>query len=329
MVVIIGEGWLIATDREGRRRLDDPADTVRVQIERALASGVTVIPVLLNRTTMPQPEHLPRCLAQLSFQNGMQLRPDPDFHKDVARLLRAIRNPPLRGTPPIRKRALIAVLARGRKGGIAGALFALVCVILCLVIKPDLHFPAALFAGWPIGWLLVWWRKRRTRAVLMACFLLPLFLVAVYFIALCSFIPVGFVCVLFIPAETISPFQNLIGASIWCVFCGGAIGAMFGGMQCAKRVESIPPANGDVSHTWRAVRRGMVLGGLLGFVFSSTLCGVVLFSSPESLALEKSFTPPSWYVVEFIGLVEAVMFLWMLFGLAVLVLGDSDRNSGF
>ena len=99
VVVIIGQGWLTPVDADGQRRIDDPADNIRIQVERGLAAGAMVIPALLGGTQMPRPEQLPPSLAQLSFQNGMQLRPDPDFHKDVARLLKAIRDRPLPGTP--------------------------------------------------------------------------------------------------------------------------------------------------------------------------------------------------------------------------------------
>src|SRR5690242_19550992 len=37
LVAIIGSAWLTATDEQGRRRLDDPDDLVRQEIEAALA----------------------------------------------------------------------------------------------------------------------------------------------------------------------------------------------------------------------------------------------------------------------------------------------------
>ena len=37
MLALIGKRWLDSQDASGRRRLDDPADFVRVEIERALA----------------------------------------------------------------------------------------------------------------------------------------------------------------------------------------------------------------------------------------------------------------------------------------------------
>src|SRR5690348_16461155 len=40
LLAIIGPGWLTAADKHGRRRLDDPDDIVRLEIEAALARDV-------------------------------------------------------------------------------------------------------------------------------------------------------------------------------------------------------------------------------------------------------------------------------------------------
>jgi hypothetical protein len=36
---------------------------------------------------MPSERDLPESLADLAYRNGMELRPDPDFHKDMNRLI--------------------------------------------------------------------------------------------------------------------------------------------------------------------------------------------------------------------------------------------------
>src|SRR5450631_2121980 len=48
LVAVIGERWLTITDEYGRRRLDNPEDLVRLEIEAALTRGVRVIPVLVK-----------------------------------------------------------------------------------------------------------------------------------------------------------------------------------------------------------------------------------------------------------------------------------------
>ncbi|GAB4481804.1 MAG: hypothetical protein Kow00124_29960 [Anaerolineae bacterium] len=91
VLAIIGRGWLSARD-EGGRRLDDPADFVRLEIESALRRGIPVIPVLVSGAVMPRETELPQALRELTYRNGTPVRPDPDFHADVDRLIRALDN---------------------------------------------------------------------------------------------------------------------------------------------------------------------------------------------------------------------------------------------
>jgi hypothetical protein len=86
MLAVIGREWVKATDAAGRRRLDDPADLVRIEVETALARGVPVIPLLVQGAAMPVEAELPPGLRGLAFRNGMAVRPNPDFHRDVDRL---------------------------------------------------------------------------------------------------------------------------------------------------------------------------------------------------------------------------------------------------
>ena len=46
MVALIGRQWATLTDEEGHRRLDNPNDFVRFEVQAALERGVRVIPVL-------------------------------------------------------------------------------------------------------------------------------------------------------------------------------------------------------------------------------------------------------------------------------------------
>src|SRR5580700_7137111 len=46
LLAIIGPTWLTAADERGHRRLDDPNDIVRLEVEAALARAVRVIPIL-------------------------------------------------------------------------------------------------------------------------------------------------------------------------------------------------------------------------------------------------------------------------------------------
>lgn len=86
VLTVIGRQWLETADAAGRRRLDDPTDLVRIEVEAALARGVPVIPLLVQGAQMPDPQSLPEALRPLAFRNGMSVRADPDFHRDLDRL---------------------------------------------------------------------------------------------------------------------------------------------------------------------------------------------------------------------------------------------------
>src|SRR5271156_2027182 len=48
LLAVIGKGWLEATDERGGRRLDNPNDFLRIEIESALRLNKRVIPVLVH-----------------------------------------------------------------------------------------------------------------------------------------------------------------------------------------------------------------------------------------------------------------------------------------
>lgn len=90
LLAIVGDEWLTIPDSQGRRRLDDPGDFVRIEIEAALHRNIRIVPVLVEGVTMPRPEDLPESLKEFAFRNGVAIRPDPDFHRDMDRLIKAL-----------------------------------------------------------------------------------------------------------------------------------------------------------------------------------------------------------------------------------------------
>jgi formylglycine-generating enzyme required for sulfatase activity len=89
VLAVIGRNWFGRT-AEGVRRLDDPKDFVRIEIEAALARGIPVIPVLIDKVTMPAESELPASVASLAYRNAILVDPGRDFHGQVDRLIRGI-----------------------------------------------------------------------------------------------------------------------------------------------------------------------------------------------------------------------------------------------
>jgi hypothetical protein len=89
LLALIGDHWLDITDETGQRRLDNPDDFVRLEIEAALRRDVLVVPVLVGRAPMPKSEQLPDSLRELSQRQAIELSPNR-FESDVARLVRVI-----------------------------------------------------------------------------------------------------------------------------------------------------------------------------------------------------------------------------------------------
>src|SRR4051812_39009444 len=95
-LVVVGPGWLRATtdpnDILSAKRLDDPADWVRIEIETLLRRGdaVSVVPVLLGGASVPKPADLPAALAALPSRNGVKLPPFPDFADSIRQLVEAV-----------------------------------------------------------------------------------------------------------------------------------------------------------------------------------------------------------------------------------------------
>ncbi|WP_349607241.1 TIR domain-containing protein [Cupriavidus sp. DF5525] len=90
LLSIIGKSWLTTCDESGARRLDDPADFVRLETASALRRDIPVIPVLVHGATMPRAEDLPEDMRELAFRNGVELT-HARWESDVQLLVKALR----------------------------------------------------------------------------------------------------------------------------------------------------------------------------------------------------------------------------------------------
>jgi hypothetical protein len=143
VIPVIGPKWLTVTDKNGRRRLDDPKDLVRAEIAAALRrdTKVLVIPALVDGANMPSEGDLPEDIKSLSKRNALVLT-DIRWKRDVGELITA----------------LDAVMPRNRykrlmKFGLAAVLG--VCLILLLVMaltrwmdQPSARMPVPPHVAW-------------------------------------------------------------------------------------------------------------------------------------------------------------------------------------
>lgn len=91
LVALIGRQWLNISDENGRRRLENPNDFVRLEISAALKRKIKVIPVLLHGASMPHATDLPGDLVPISRRNALEIR-HASFNIDVGRLQKTIQN---------------------------------------------------------------------------------------------------------------------------------------------------------------------------------------------------------------------------------------------
>src|SRR5215208_5049092 len=89
LLALIGDQWLTIEDEDGRRRLDDPDDFVRLEIEAALTRNVRVIPILVEGARLPRADELPPSLARLVRRQALELSP-ARFDFDTSRLLKVL-----------------------------------------------------------------------------------------------------------------------------------------------------------------------------------------------------------------------------------------------
>ena len=93
LIAIIGKRWLSTTGTDSRRRLDDPADLVRLEIASALSREIRVIPVLFQGAAMPAAEELPENISSLTRRQAIELS-DANLDRDAERLISALETEP-------------------------------------------------------------------------------------------------------------------------------------------------------------------------------------------------------------------------------------------
>ncbi len=154
LLVVIGPDWLTVQDANGRRRLDDPRDFVRVEVESALRRNRRVIPVLVCGAGIPAEQDLPRSIAALARRQAHELS-DKRWDYDVGELVKTLESLGIRPARSGRRATTPSVFGTAKRGtpkaaitvGVAVAVLAL-GVLLAQSITNHATVPPA---GTPTG----------------------------------------------------------------------------------------------------------------------------------------------------------------------------------
>jgi hypothetical protein len=99
LLAVIGKTWLDSKTADGLRRLDNPDDFVRFEIELALKQPCTlVIPLMLHGTPVPSADKLPGSLKELAYRAAVDIR-HTHFQRDLDALVEHLQGMRLTSIP--------------------------------------------------------------------------------------------------------------------------------------------------------------------------------------------------------------------------------------
>ncbi|TWU31319.1 TIR domain-containing protein [Novipirellula artificiosorum] len=87
VLVVIGEQWLDIVDDFGKRRLDNPDDQLRIEVETAVEQGKSLVPVLIHGASLPPSERLPESIAGVASCDPIPIDSGVPFNSDVKKLI--------------------------------------------------------------------------------------------------------------------------------------------------------------------------------------------------------------------------------------------------
>ena len=136
VLALIGDYWKVA-GKGGRPPLDEPADFVRQELERALQHKLPVVPVLTGKAAMPAANDLPPTLHQLLRYQAFELRAGKDFQIHLAQLVKTVKDVPLLRAEQYRGASFS--LSRTQKSYLIFGVVLMVCVAYPLFIHDRLR----------------------------------------------------------------------------------------------------------------------------------------------------------------------------------------------
>jgi len=135
LLAVIGPRWE-GNDEQGKPRILQDSDWVRIEIETALTKNIPIIPILIDRTPMPRADMLPQGLRDLAYRQAATVDTQVDFNSHIERLIREIdRILGIKAAPtaPIQPNAPAAGSPQWRRPGLKAA-YALASISLCALV---------------------------------------------------------------------------------------------------------------------------------------------------------------------------------------------------
>jgi hypothetical protein len=74
------------------QRINEPNDFIRIEIQAALARRIPVVPVLVDKATMPNEKELPPEIIKLAYKQAAEVRVGADYSVHLKRLIDGLDN---------------------------------------------------------------------------------------------------------------------------------------------------------------------------------------------------------------------------------------------
>jgi hypothetical protein len=154
LIVVIGPDWTSQIDGNGRPRLQDPRDWVRIEVAAALRRNVRVIPTLVGGAHIPAEDEVPEDLRDLCHRQAHELS-DSRWSYDVHVLLQTIEKA---GVKALASRTQLTVRQKTKMAGAAvfSCGFVVTAVLGIDYLRfskiPDLPVPNNLIHPPPSAW---------------------------------------------------------------------------------------------------------------------------------------------------------------------------------
>lgn len=100
LIVVIGPDW-VGAGSDGNRRIDDPHDWVRLEVESALRRSIRVIPLKVEGADLPDRDALPSGMRALANRQAVTVD-NLSWDTEIGRLVTSFRDPPQLVVSPLR-----------------------------------------------------------------------------------------------------------------------------------------------------------------------------------------------------------------------------------